>query len=124
MRIFKLLSWLVLIPLILIFLAFSVANRGAVLVSFDPIPYATNMPLYLLVFTSILIGIVVGGFGAWWKAGRARRLARHRGYDVDDLKRELASVKAEHETALAELKTLRQQNTGDGATGRSLVKAA
>ena len=68
----KLLLWLLLLPLTLIFVAFAVANRHGVTVSLDPMPISVEAPLYGLVFAGISIGLIAGGLIAWIRAGRVR----------------------------------------------------
>lgn len=58
--------------LLLILVVFAVANKGAVLVSVDPLPFEIELPLYLLVFLVFLIGLVfgviLGRLNAWSSA--------------------------------------------------------
>jgi uncharacterized integral membrane protein len=84
----KLLSWIVLLPLALLFIAFAVGNRHAVRVSFDPLPFQAEMSLFFVVLVSIFLGLLAGGIAAWWRAGRWRRRAR-----ADE--RELARLRVE-----------------------------
>jgi hypothetical protein len=58
-------TWLVLIPLSVIFVVFAVANRHLVTVSFDPFnstdpSVAIKLPLFVL--------IIAGRYWAWWRA--------------------------------------------------------
>jgi uncharacterized integral membrane protein len=68
----KLLLWLLLLPLTLIFVAFAVANRHAVVISLDPTPLSIEAPLYGLIFAGIFVGLIAGGVIAWIRAGRVR----------------------------------------------------
>ena len=68
----KLLLWLLLLSLILIFVAFAVANRQGVTISLDPMPVSIDAPLYGLVFAGIFLGLIAGGLIAWIRAGRVR----------------------------------------------------
>ena len=68
----KLLLWLLLLSLILIFVAFAVANRQGVTISLDPMPVSMDAPLYGLVFAGIFLGLIAGGLIAWIRAGRVR----------------------------------------------------
>jgi uncharacterized integral membrane protein len=82
---------IVLAPLAAMLIAFAVANRHAITVSFDPFAgggYALSVPLYLIVFASLIGGVVVGGFAAWIEQGKWRR-ARAR------LAAEMRTVRAE-----------------------------
>jgi uncharacterized integral membrane protein len=61
--------------------AFALANRQAVSVSFDPVtpeaPWlALTVPLWLAMFTAILTGLIAGWIAAWINYGKVRRAAR------------------------------------------------
>ncbi|MBX3456089.1 LapA family protein [Ferrovibrio sp.] len=57
---------LLIAALVLLLLAvFAVANRQTVSVSLDPLPFAMDLPLYLLVFGIFLVGLVLGALGQW-----------------------------------------------------------
>ena len=71
----KILLWLLLLPLMVTFVAFAIANRHLVTLSLDPTPLSIEAPLYGLVFASIFAGLVTGGLIAWMRAGRVRRRA-------------------------------------------------
>ena len=75
------LNWFIGLPLVLIGVAFAVANREWVTVSFDPVnrvhPFATlRLPMWGLLFAGIFIGILAGWFVAWRGNARHRRAAR------------------------------------------------
>jgi len=74
----KFLRWILLPPLALAAIAFSVANRHLVTLSFDPFDPGTpalglELPLAAIIFFALLIGILIGGLAAW---GQARRKTR------------------------------------------------
>lgn len=61
--------------------AFALANRQRVNVSFDPVtpdnPWlAVSIPLWLAMFVAILIGLIAGWTAAWLNHGKVRRAAR------------------------------------------------
>ncbi len=85
----RFLLWLLLLPLILIFVAFAVANRHGVTLSLDPTPLSIEAPLYGLVFAGIFIGLITGGLIAWIRGGRTRRLLREEQRTVRRLEGEL-----------------------------------
>jgi uncharacterized integral membrane protein len=71
----------VLFPLAIVIVALAVANRQTVAVSFDPFSMATpayvaQVPLFLLVFLLVIVGVLIGGTAAWLRQGRWRRRAR------------------------------------------------
>ncbi len=75
----KLLKWIVITPLALIGLAFAVANRHETTVSLDPFGGDIStppVPLFILLFITLLFGVILGGFVTWVSQGRNRRAAR------------------------------------------------
>lgn len=78
----RILKLLVLVPIAIVILAFAVANRTVVSVSFDPFsandPGAIIMaPLFVVLFLTLIVGVIVGGTAAWFAQGSNRRKARH-----------------------------------------------
>ena len=66
----KFLRSIVMIPAAAILVALAVANRQPVTVSFDPFDPSDSdlvlaVPLYLLGFTVLIAGVVLGGVAAW-----------------------------------------------------------
>ena len=78
----KVLKLLVLVPIALVILAFAIANRQSATVSFDPFssiedPVATvTLPLFLVLFLTLVVGVIVGGVATWFTQGVNRRRAR------------------------------------------------
>jgi uncharacterized integral membrane protein len=78
----KILKWLAITPLLVIGLAFAVANRHLATVSFDP--FAGNdvsspqitVPLFVLLFIALVFGVILGGIATWISQGKSRRAAR------------------------------------------------
>jgi uncharacterized integral membrane protein len=75
----KLISVVVVLPLLVILVAFAVANRQPVTLSFDPFSasapaYALTLPLFVIVFALLIIGVLLGGV-AMWLGGRHKRRA-------------------------------------------------
>jgi Lipopolysaccharide assembly protein A domain len=80
--------------------AFAIANRNLVTVSFDPFDptapaYVVTLPLYLLDFVILILGVALGGIVAWFNQGKRRRYRRR-------LESELMRVRAELDRALRE----------------------
>ncbi|MFC3675824.1 lipopolysaccharide assembly protein LapA domain-containing protein [Ferrovibrio xuzhouensis] len=62
--------------LLVLLVVFAVGNRQTVTINTDPLPFAVDLPLYLLVFVTLFAGLVLGVLaGKWtaWAAGRRRR---------------------------------------------------
>jgi uncharacterized integral membrane protein len=77
----KLLSRIVALLCMVALVAFALANRRVVEVSFDPVtpdnPWlAIAVPLWLAMFAAILLGLVAGWVAAWVNYGKVRRAAR------------------------------------------------
>jgi uncharacterized integral membrane protein len=94
----KLVTALILVPLAIVFVAFAVANRQTVLVSFDPFDqanpaFARSLPLYVLVLALVIGGVVLGGVAAWLRQGKWRRAARLAQGEARALRAELDRLK-------------------------------
>jgi len=77
----KIATAIVVVPLAAVIVAFAVANRQTVTVSFDPFSstspaYAATLPLFAVIFVVLILGVVVGGVAAWIRQGKWRRAAR------------------------------------------------
>jgi uncharacterized integral membrane protein len=77
----RLLQLVILVPIALISVAFAVANRHAVSVSFDP--FSGDMaggqvaaPLFIILILAVMVGVVIGGSVTWMAQGRHRRALR------------------------------------------------
>ena len=86
----------VFVPLAIILVALAVANRGVVSFTLDPFnpgnPGLTwQMPLFVVIFAAIALGMVVGSAATWVKQGRYRKLARQRSQEAEMLKQAAAS---------------------------------
>ena len=92
----KIVAAVILVPLAVIIVVFAVANRQWVTVSFDPFSsaspaYAASMPLFVLIFVVLILGVIVGGVAAWIRQSRWRRAVRRLEGEVHALRDELAS---------------------------------
>ncbi|MCO5064069.1 MAG: LapA family protein [Rhizobiaceae bacterium] len=87
----------VLVPLAVVLIAFAVANRAAVPMTFDPFnpgnPALTvEWPLFVVLFLALALGLVIGGVATWLGQGRHRKLARQRGIEAEALKQSQARM--------------------------------
>ena len=94
------LKLIVLVPLALLAVAFAVANRQGVTVSFDPfatdVPaFALSGPLFLVLLITIVAGVVLGGVASWLGQGRHRRALRVAGRENDQLRQEVERLRAD-----------------------------
>ena len=90
----KVLAAAVLIPLAVVIVMFAVANRGIVTVTFDPFSsanpaFALTMPMFILIFVLVGIGVLVGGIAAWLKQHKWRVRARRAEAEARELRARL-----------------------------------
>ncbi|WP_439372436.1 lipopolysaccharide assembly protein LapA domain-containing protein [Bradyrhizobium sp. DASA03120] len=107
----KFLTALIVIPLALILVAFAVANRHFVTVSFDPFisddpSFAATMPLFLLLILVAALGVIAGGCAVWFGQRRWRRAARRHEADAKAARGELADLRAQVTAARPEAQRL------------------
>jgi uncharacterized integral membrane protein len=94
----KIATWIVIIPLAAVIIAFAVANRQAVTVSFDPFSaaspaYAATVPLFAVLFAVLIFGVLIGGIAAWIRQGKWRRAARKLDGEVRALHDEMDAIR-------------------------------
>ncbi len=95
----KFLTALILIPLALILVAFAVANRHFVTVSFNPFDSTDSelsftLPLFALLIVVAILGVLAGGCATWFGQRHWRRAARQHEADARSAKAELAGLRA------------------------------
>ncbi len=94
----KIVTAIIVVPLIAVIVAFAVANRGAVTVSFDPFSaaapaYSATLPVFAVIFAVLTFGVLVGGTAAWLRQGKWRRAARKLDGEVRALHEEMDSIR-------------------------------
>lgn len=78
----KFLKLVIVLPIAAVIVAFAIANRQTVSISFDPFsdPSASSAviaaPLFILLFVVLVVGTFLGGVAAWLSQGGNRRRAR------------------------------------------------
>jgi uncharacterized membrane protein YciS (DUF1049 family) len=90
----KIAAAIVLVPLGIVVIAFAVANRQDVTVSFDPFnpaqpAFAWTMWLFVPIFIALIAGVVIGGLVSAMRHGRLRRSIRRLERDIDRLHAEI-----------------------------------
>ena len=98
-RMRTLLRLIVMVPIGLALLLLALANRKLVALSFDPFggdsPSLTlDLPLFVIIFLSVIAGVLIGGIALWVGQGRHRRSARVLKREADRLRREADALKA------------------------------
>lgn len=87
------LRYFIILPLALLFLAFSVSNRHMVNVRLDPFAAddaaaALSMPLFALILSAVVLGILIGGLTVWFAQGKYRKAARVARAEAERLRNE------------------------------------
>src|SRR5271163_480098 len=91
----KILWWIVLALAALLLILFAVSNREMVSVGLWPLPVLVELPLYLVVLGTLILGFVLGELVAWIGGWRWRREARRSRDRIANLERELAAERAQ-----------------------------
>ena len=110
----RFLKLLVLIPIAVVVLAFAIANRTVVTVSFDPFSSAdissaiVAAPLFVILFLTLFVGVILGGVATWFTQGVNRRKARHARDEVEHWQ--------------DEVRRMRQQGTPAGMPNRVMLR--
>ena len=77
----KPLFWLLYLPLLVVVAAFAAANRHNIEINLAPLPFGLTAPIFIIVLSAILLGLIVGGLSAWFSGRKwrrnARKLSRH-----------------------------------------------
>lgn len=108
----KLLRLLLALVGLLVIVAFAVANRGTVRVSFWPLPIDYGLPLFAVFLIGLFVGVILGGLAYW--LSRHRRRAEHRqlkrrlaGYEYRERMQQESAEAAEAERVRARTQSLR-----------------
>ena len=84
----RILAWVIGLPVVIVLVAFAIANRRFETISLDPFslqnPWiALDLPLWSLLFIGIFLGLVTGWVGAWFNQRHWRKEARRSRHDLD-----------------------------------------
>lgn len=109
----KALFWLLYLPFLVLAAAFAAANRHDVDVGLDPLPFGFTVPLFLIVLTSVLVGLIVGGVSAWLSGRHWRRSTRRLRRSNALLETEVAALRDQLETDALPVSESRPQASSD-----------
>lgn len=89
----KMFSYVFLLPLAVILILLSVANRQSVRFSLDPLNSADpalslSLPLFVFLFVFFLSGMLLGGLLVWLSQGKYRKALREKTHEAGKLQRE------------------------------------
>jgi len=93
----KIVNTVVIVPLALVLLAFALANRRFVTVSFNPFDpddavLALTLPLFIVIIASAMLGVLAGGLAVWFGQRRHRKAARRYEAEATQARNELAEL--------------------------------
>jgi uncharacterized integral membrane protein len=91
---------LILLPIAILIVLLAVANRAPVMLSLDPFSqdapeFSTQLPLFAVIFVSVMVGIVIGGTATWLAQGKHRRARRHFRREASHLRSETERLRAQ-----------------------------
>jgi uncharacterized integral membrane protein len=94
----KIVTTIIVVPIAAVIIAFAVANRQTVTVSFDPFSsaapaYAATLPLFAIMFAVLILGVLIGGIAAWIRQSRWRRTARRLDGEVRTMRAEQDAIR-------------------------------
>jgi uncharacterized integral membrane protein len=106
------LKLLVLLPLAVLATVFAVINRDVVQITFDPLDWtglgqAVSIPLFVVIFAALAVGVVLGGSAVWLAQGRHRKAARSSAREAARQREELERLRADGGAGLPAVSTLR-----------------
>jgi uncharacterized integral membrane protein len=96
----KIVNVVVVLPLAILFVAFAVANRHVVTLSFDPFNSAdpalgVKLPLFAVIIVVAMFGVLAGGVAVWFGQGRWRKAARRHEAEARQARTELAELRGQ-----------------------------
>ena len=99
----KIVGWVVLVPLCLGLIAFTLANRHFVAINFNPfasvdaaVAPGYGVPLFVVLYIVLLIGVLLGGIATWFAQGHHRRSEKHWRREAHQLNGELETLRRRH----------------------------
>jgi uncharacterized integral membrane protein len=96
----RIVGWVVLVPLCLVLVVFALANRQLVVINFNPLVPSESlttpgvgMPMFLVLFAVLLMGVVLGGVATWFAQSHHRRDERSYRREAERLGREVDAMR-------------------------------
>lgn len=95
----RIVKFVVLVPVALVIVLLAVANRTPVLLSLDPFSrtdpaVAFSVPLFVVIFAAVLLGVIVGGVAAWLVQGKHRKAEKRYRREADRWRGEAEKLRA------------------------------
>lgn len=104
----KLVNYIFLLPLAIVLVLLSVANRQPTRFSLDPLnaespALSVEYPLFVFLFLAFLLGMLVGGFLVWISQGRYRKALREKSLEAEKLRGDASTTQTNAPNAVAEI---------------------
>ncbi|MGO9004343.1 MAG: lipopolysaccharide assembly LapA domain-containing protein [Beijerinckiaceae bacterium] len=121
----RLLQFILITPVAVIGLAFAVANRHDVSISFDPFSGGTGgdeikAPLFIVLILALMCGVLIGGGVTWFAHGRHRRALREARSEAARWRSQAESSQAASSSSPAKFSPLQKEPSAT-APGRLLA---
>jgi uncharacterized integral membrane protein len=98
----RLIRLLLAVIVLVVIVAFVIANRDPVTVSFAPLPVVMELPLYGVFLVGLVFGVLIGGFGVWIGSLMRARENRKLRNKVWALENQISLIRQQEEKAQAE----------------------
>ncbi len=77
----KLITFLILVPIAIVLIVLSVANRNVVTLALNPFDpsdtvLSLSAPFFVFLFLALMLGMLIGSLATWFKQGKYRKKAR------------------------------------------------
>lgn len=77
----KLINILILLPIAIVLIVLSVANRDTVTLALNPFDPSDNLlslsaPFFVFLFAALMLGMIIGSAATWFRQGKYRKKAR------------------------------------------------
>lgn len=94
----RFLKLLILVPVALVLVAFGVANRAPVTLLLEPFSapadaFKITLPLFMVLFAALGVGVILGSFVTWVSQGRYRKAGREARREAERLASENSRLK-------------------------------
>jgi len=104
----KLINLVILVPIAVVLIVLSVANRQTVTLSLDPFNMETpvlslSLPFFVFLFGAVLAGMVLGSIATWFKQSRYRQGYRDERDRAEKARRETEELRKTIETKPEEI---------------------
>ncbi len=96
----RILKLILIIPIAVCILVIAISNRSPITLSLDPLSasdpfFSLKAPLFVFLFLSLMLGLLIGGFSVWMAQGIHRKAAKKLNREVSSLHRETSQLKSE-----------------------------